>query len=181
MPSRRPVLSRVRAQFKREWRLLTLVIISGILVAGIFRVVENACHDYGGDGKFWKWEGAVQLFAGNWPNEITDHTTVWFAIFVAFRILLVIGAIGGVWTVFVKLRDIVELSTMKLSAVLSDRDFAVEMAVLQMFPPEERQRRKAAVHEAVQRGVDNWLHRYLRHTAPEDFARIQKQFEAGEI
>ena len=178
MAHKASIASRIIAQIKREWRLLTGVIVSGIMVALLFWWAERAC-DCPDEG--WLFEGAVQLFAGNWPNQIADHTQLWFAIFVAFRILLVVGAVSGAWAAFVKLRDIAELSTMKLSAILSERDFAVEMAVLQMFKPDEREHYKAAVHEAVQKGVDTWLHRYLRHTAPEDFKRIQKQFETGEI
>lgn len=182
MPHRTSALSRVTAQLKREWRLLTFIIISGIMVAGLFEVLESACHDYGGDGRIWKWEGAIQLFAGNWPSELSDHRPIWFAILVAFRIMLVGGAVGGAWAAFIKLRDIAEMNKRKLSTILADRDFAIEMAVLQTFETAaERKARQETIHNAIQKGAENWLTRYLGRIAPEDAARIRQEILAGEL
>jgi hypothetical protein len=168
----------VAAEIKRESRLLTYVGIAGILIACLVFVIEN----FGDDSYVSSAEGWVQLFAGNWPNQATDHTTNWFAVFVAFRIMLVVGAISGAWAAFIKLRDITEMNKKKLSTILADRDFAIEMAVLQTFETaEERKARQEKIHKAIQAGAENWLTRYLDRIAPEDAARIRQEILAGEL
>src|SRR5216684_9012042 len=67
-------------------------------------------------------EAALQFIGGNWPTQADNHTTFAFALGPAFRTILLIGAVSGVWTGIIRIGDVLIMQKMKLTDFLADRD-----------------------------------------------------------
>jgi hypothetical protein len=104
----------------------------------------------------------LQFLTTNWPNwqRALDRQSVWFAVAVSIRFALAYALLGGVWATFTRLLTWKE-QTMKIADALRFRDRAIELEVLNILPPDQRDHARELVHKAIEDASKSWETEHL--------------------
>jgi hypothetical protein len=178
MLDREKIIKRLLGSIRRESQLLILILVAGAAFAYLFFGFERFAPQNTIDVV----ETALQFLSGNWPNTPIEHNSFLFALGVMFRIMLVTGAASGAWFAYMKLRDMLEVETMKLTKILADRDRMIETELLQIFSGELQTSYRDHIHKAVQVGAEQWENEILPVLVGETEAkRIRERLHSVEL
>jgi len=135
-----------------NWIVTVWLAVSAIVFLWELNVDDSQAHFY---GKF------IQLCFGSWPSQLPfDRQSFWFALGASARLILIVGAFGGIVGIFgIMIR---ERKFMKLSDLLSLRERLIRDRFLTKIPGTEEQKEKyAQLYRSVAQQADEYLLKQL--------------------
>jgi hypothetical protein len=134
------------------WIVTVWLAVSAIVFLWEQNVVNSQANFY---GKF------IQLCFGSWPSQLPfDRHSFWFALGASARLILIVGAFGGIVGIFgIMLR---ERKAMKLADLLSLRERLIRDGFLKQMSATDAQKEEyARLYRRIEQQADEQLLKQL--------------------